>query len=173
MWNSLYFHFDFLHFDVFFLTAPPQTTPAQMEGSCPENTTNFKWTPYGEYCYGFTTTSSSWPTAQTGCVNAVPSRSCNLVSIHDPIESKFVGDLFVQMVPYADAFWIGLSKTSFGWLCICCLVLWSCRCFVCVAVTGILQLVPLSYMKIFRKKFFSSLNVSIGNDHEGGLLKYL
>lgn len=103
-----------LNFSVFFLAAPPQTTPVQMEGSCPENTYSFKWFPYGEYCYGVTTTSSSWEPAQTGCQNAVPSRPCNLVSIHDPLESKFVGDILVQVVPYVDAFWIGLSKASFG-----------------------------------------------------------
>lgn len=94
-------------------TAPPQTTPVQMEGSCPENTYSFKWSPYGEYCYGVTTSSSTWDVAQTGCQNAVPSRPCNLVSIHDPLESKFVGDFLVQVVPYAMTFWIGLSKANY------------------------------------------------------------
>lgn len=103
-------------------TDEPNTTPPQMEGTCPTNSTFF-WIPYGGHCYGLSSYMTyTWDSAQSTCVSAVQGRPCNLISIHNSLEGRFAGDLMMLYYPSTayDSYWIGLRKAganlSYTWI---------------------------------------------------------
>ena len=89
-----------------FFQAPPQTTPAPIEGRCPKNITYWKWLSYGDYCYGAYTLTTTFDSAQASCRSA-GGPSANLAS-HSNLEGRFIASMFTA------EYWIGLRKDERG-----------------------------------------------------------
>uniref|UniRef100_A0A669DCS4 Macrophage mannose receptor 1 n=1 Tax=Oreochromis niloticus TaxID=8128 RepID=A0A669DCS4_ORENI len=84
------------------------TAPPQLPGDCPQSTSRRTWIPFRGHCYSFfSSVTDDWPRASLHCIQM----GASLVSIQDPIESKFIEEIVEILQDSAKTFWIGMYKT--------------------------------------------------------------
>ncbi|XP_029003075.1 macrophage mannose receptor 1 [Betta splendens] len=84
------------------------TDPPQLSGTCPEPKKQRTWIPFRGHCYVFLSSmAESWARATVECLKM----GASLVSIEDPLESRFIQQNLEVLKDSARAFWIGLYKT--------------------------------------------------------------
>ena len=90
------------------LSATKPTTPAPVEGYCPEG-----WRPYGANCYKFDVRHdrASWFDAQYDCQQS----GANLASVHTKMENEFIRQ-YAQLAIGVTSVWLGLSLNNGGML---------------------------------------------------------
>uniref|UniRef100_A0A669CF10 Macrophage mannose receptor 1 n=2 Tax=Oreochromis niloticus TaxID=8128 RepID=A0A669CF10_ORENI len=84
------------------------SAPPQLPGDCPQSTSRRTWIPFRGHCYSFfSSVTNDWAHASTECIKM----GASLVSIQDPIESKFIEENVEILQDSAKTFWIGMYKT--------------------------------------------------------------
>ncbi|XP_072021061.1 macrophage mannose receptor 1-like [Amphiura filiformis] len=89
-----------------YTSLPKPTTPAPIEGYCPED-----WQPFGSNCYKFDVRHdrASWFEAQYDC----EASGANLASVHNQVENEFIRQ-YAQRAIGVTSVWLGLALNDGG-----------------------------------------------------------